>query len=105
MSLPPPPVPPAGTYVGPYATGSVPLAPMRSLRGLWISLLVLFALVGATDIVLAAAFFNRASLLDRLVDGDFLFQELLDADDSVQSAMVVHGLLVVALAVVFIIWQ
>jgi hypothetical protein len=105
MSLPPPPVPSAATYVGPYATGSIPLAPMRSLRGLWISLLVLFSLVGVTDIVLAGAFFNRASLLDRLVDGDYVYQDLLDADDSVQGAMVAHVLLAVALAVVFIIWQ
>ena len=106
MSLPPPPIPPAGGYVGPYATSSVPLGPMRSLRGLWIGLVVLFALIGVADIVAAGAFWNRAGLIDDVVNGNFPDGgALLDADDAVQGAIVAHSLLLITLAIVFIIWQ
>jgi Domain of unknown function (DUF4328) len=103
--LPPPPVPGAGAYVGPYATSSLPLPPMRSLRGLWFSILVLFALVGVADIFMAGAFLNRANLLDDVADGSFVFSELLDADDAVTTAVGAHVIVMIALAVTFIIWQ
>ena len=105
MSLPPPPMLPSGSYVGPYATSSVPLGPMRSLRGLWIAILVLLSLIGAADIVAAGAFFNRASRLDDLADGTFDYQAMVDADSSIQGAIVAHALLGLALAATFITWQ
>ena len=106
-NLPPPPVPGPGAFgVGPYATSSMPMQPMRSLRGLWIALLVLFALVAVADIAAAGAFFNRASLLDEVADGGFPgFQELLDSDDAVGGAMAAHALLGLALAATLISWQ
>ena len=105
MSLPPPPVTPAGTSVGPYATTSLPLGPMRSLRGMWIALLVLFTLIGVADIVAAAAFLNRATALDDAAAGALDLQRLLAADDAVQGAIVAHLLVAIALAVTFITWQ
>ena len=106
-NLPPPPVPGPGAYgVGPYATSSMPMPPMRSLRGLWIALLVLFALVAVADIVAAGAFFNRADLLEGIDRGEGLtFQQALEADDGVQNGLALHALLAVAIIVVFIIWQ
>jgi len=78
---------------------------MRSLRGLWIAILVLLSLIGMADIVAAAAFFNRAGRLDDLADGTVDYQGLLDADSSIQGAMVAHLLLALALAATFITWQ
>jgi Domain of unknown function (DUF4328) len=104
--LPPPPVPGAGAYVGPYATSSVPLPPMQSLRALWIAIIVLFALIGAADLLAAAALFHRANLIDQIADGTFVLgTDMFKADDAVRNGVVSHLVAMVALAVTFIIWQ
>ena len=107
-ALPPPPGEPNGGWspVGPYATSSMAMPPMRSLKGLSIALLVLFVLIALIDIVGAGALFNRAGLLDDFLDGPApSFQEVSDADDAVAASLGLHLLLVVGLAVVFIVWQ
>jgi hypothetical protein len=106
--LPQPPPAASGGWnpVGPYATSSMPMPPMRSLKGLSVALLVLFVIIALVDIVGAGALFNRASLLDDVAGGEVpVFSELEDADDSVAGALVFHLVMVVALAAVFITWQ
>lgn len=107
--LPPPPPggqTPGWSPVGPHATSSMPMPPMRSLKGLSVALLVLFVLIALVDIVGAGALFNRAGLLDDFLDGASpTFQEVSDADDAVAGTLGFHILLVVAIAAVFITWQ
>ena len=92
--------------MGPYATSSMPMPPMRSLRGLSVALLVLFVLIALVDVVGAGALFNRASILDDFANGQFpSFSEVDDADSTVAAALGLHLVLVVALAAVFITWQ
>ena len=108
--LPQPPDPAGGwSPVGPYATSSMPRPPMRSLKGLWVALLVLLVLGALTQVGAAAARFNRADLLKTVGDSPFgadvSFQELVDADDAVTALSGLHFLLLVAIGVVLIIWQ
>lgn len=92
--------------VGPYATSSMPMPPMRSLKGLAVALLVLFVLIALVDIAGAGALFNRASILDDFAHGQFpTFSEVDDADSAVAATFGLHLVLVVALAAVFITWQ
>ncbi len=108
--LPPPP-PDAGTGgwnpVGPYATSSMPRPPMRSLKGLSVALLVLLILIALTEAGAAAARTNRASLLDEVADSPLSvsFDEVVDADNAVAAFSGIHGLLLLVIAIVFIIWQ
>jgi len=106
--LPPPPAPGTAGWspVGPYATSTAAVPPMRSLRGLAIALLVLFTVVALVDVVGAAALFNRAGLIEDLLTSDPpSFSEGEDADSAVAGALGTHLFLMLALAVVFIIWQ
>jgi hypothetical protein len=82
------------------------MPPMRSLKGLSVALLVLLLLVALVDIVGAASLFNRAGLLDDLLDGNVpSLQEVSDADDAVGATLGFHALGVLAVAVVLIVWQ
>lgn len=106
--LPQPPGPGSGGWnpVGPYATSSMPVPPMRSLKGLSVALLVLFVLLAVVDLVGAAALFNRASLLDDFANGPFpSLSEFEDAQDAVGATVGLHILASLALIVVLIIWQ
>jgi len=63
-------------------------------------------IVALVDVVAAAALFNRAGLIEDLVTSDPPgFTELDDADSAVAGALIIHVLLMLTLAVVFIIWQ
>jgi hypothetical protein len=108
--LPQPPNPGAAGWspVGPYATSSMPMPPMRSLKGLSVALLVLFILAGLIEIAAAGARFNRADAVANVADSGFSFDavaELSDADDTVVGLSGAHVLLVISLGIVFIIWQ
>ena len=105
------PPPPSGdqpwSQVGPYARTNAPMPPMRSLKGLSIALTVLLALVALVDAAAAAVRMNRADLVDDWLNqpGSVEFQELLDADDNVAATGGLHLFFLLAIAVVFIIWQ
>lgn len=107
--LPQPPNPGSGGWspVGPYATSSMPMPPMRSLKGLSVALLVLLILVALAEVAAAGARFNRADLIDEIVSSPLSAseQEAIDADNAVAALSGLHGLLLLSIAVVFIIWQ
>ncbi len=107
--LPQPPNPGPGGWnpAGPYATSSMPLPPMRALRGLATALLVLFILVALTQLGAAGARFNRASLIDDVIESPSSVdqQDLIDADDTVAGLSGLHALGMLATGIVFIIWQ
>ena len=107
--LPQPPNPGSGWWspVGPYATSSMPMPPMRSLKGLSVALLVLLILVALAEVGAAGARFNRADLIDEIVSSPLSAseQEAIDADNAVAALSGLHGLLLLSIAVVFIIWQ
>ena len=108
--LPPPP-PGAGGWapVGPYATSLMPMPPMRSLKGLTTALTVLFGILALVDVGTAMARFNRAGLLDDIVDGGAVSldmgNKLIDADESVQTLSGLHIVMALVVLVVMIIWQ
>ena len=106
--LPPPPAANhLGVQAGPYAYALTPMPPMRSLKGLALALTILFAVIAVADLAALAAYANRAALIGDVQDNPLSVdpQELLDADDLVATASGFHFLTVLALAVVFIIWQ
>ena len=109
--LPQPPDPGAGgrSPVGPYATSSMPMPPMRALKGLSTALLVLLRAGGPRRRwARRRARFNRAGLIDdvdRRTPISVDEQDLFDADDGVAAFSGLHCARVLATGVVFIIWQ
>lgn len=105
------PPPPSGdqpwSRVGPYARTNAPIPPMQSLKGLAVALTILLTIGALVDAAAAAMRSNRAGLLDDLVANPALvsMQDVIDADDNVAATTGLHVLLLLATAVVFIIWQ
>ena len=112
FSTPPPPpgipsvpAPAAGWTPPPPAQYVVPAATWRSLSGLTTALTVLLWLLAASGLLGIAAFANRVSVADDLLNGHFVtFKRASDADDLVNAATVITGLLTLAILVLMIIW-
>ncbi len=82
--------------------------PMQSLRGLVVALTVLFIIMAVVTVVAVAALFNRADLIDQLLEpspSQPSFNEMDDADNFVGGAMAAYFVFFISIAVVFIIWQ
>ena len=78
----------------------------RSLRGLATALTVLLCIIAAVELIAAIVLFYRSSLLFDAADGDFPGSSEADAVDAgVTASVVLHILLALAIAVVFIVWQ
>ena len=78
----------------------------RSLRGLATALTVLLCIIAAVELIAAIVLFYRSSLLFDAADGDFPGRSEADAVDAgVTASVVLHILLVLAIGVVFIVWQ
>jgi hypothetical protein len=75
---------------------------MQAIGGLATALAVLLAIMVLVDLAAAAAFFDRASLLD---DAGASFVEVADADDRVAGAGGLHFVGVLVTGVVWVIWQ
>jgi len=106
--LPPPPPAQGGQPypVGPYGATATQLTRARPLAGLATALTVLLALAAIVELAAAAAFFNRASLLQDASNGIFPgIDEGTAADDRVAGMVILHVIAFLATAVVFIIWQ
>jgi hypothetical protein len=104
--LPPPPPGGGWNQAGPYGQTSAALPPMRSLRGLVTALTVMFVLVVLVELFGVSAMFNRAGLLDDAANGEFpSFEAIDDADSRVAAAMAFHIFSVLAVGIVFIVWQ
>jgi hypothetical protein len=107
-SFPPPPAsqPGWGTTAGPYGYMQGGRPPMQRLQGLAVALTVLLIIMAVITLVAAGALFNRASLIDELLEPSRpSFSEMDDADDFVGVAMGAYFLFFLTITVVFIIWQ
>jgi hypothetical protein len=114
---PPPPSGPSGPsgpsyggygspYAGPY--GNVARRPVQSLDGLALVTSILLGVMILLALFGVGAFFNRASVVDDVANGDVSFgqiQDVQDADDMAAGAVLVYLLGVLATAGVFIAWQ
>ena len=98
------PPPPAGYYSQQagygYAAGGGGPAP-QPLGGLATALTILLVLAAIAELIAAAAFFNRAAVLDT----NFDFQDLSDADDAVGGAFLFVILAFLACGILWMIWQ
>jgi hypothetical protein len=75
---------------------------MKPLGGLVTVITILLAIMVLVDVAAAAAFFDRASLLD---DAGASFIEVADADDRVAGAGAMHFLGLAVTGILWIIWQ
>ena len=69
---------------------------------------MLFAVAGAAALFAAVAFVHRLGVIDDLESGDFttdIFDRVDDADDLVVGSAITFGVIVLATAVVFIVWM
>jgi hypothetical protein len=80
---------------------------MRALKGLSTALLVMLVVVALVQVGAAVARFNRAGLIDDVIENPISVdeQDLFDADDGVAAFSGLHVLGVLATGIVFIIWQ
>ncbi len=77
------------------------------MRGLTTALTILLALVAASCAFLAYAWINRIGVESDLIDGNFgadIVKRANDADDLVGAAVLITGLLSLAILVLIIIW-
>lgn len=97
--------PPPGAVGPPYGYPQLPPAP-ASLRGLATALTVLLLIIAALLLGNAAALFYRASLLSGAASGRSYGSAQADlADGAVGATGFVYLLIMIATAVVFIVWQ
>ena len=111
VSYQPPPPPASGA---PYPAtayqsyGSPGFAPQGasplSLKGLSVALTVLFPVAAVAALIGTIAAFHRASVMSDLPQRLFT-TDVQDADDAVGAGVGFFGLVALAIAVVFIIWQ
>lgn len=103
----PPPPPPGSPPPPPAGWAAPPGSEWRSLRGLTTALTILLALVAAACAFLAYAWINRIGVESDLIDGTFgadIVKRANDADDLVGAAVLITGLLSLAIFVLIIIW-
>ncbi|HEX5615840.1 MAG TPA: DUF4328 domain-containing protein [Acidimicrobiia bacterium] len=102
-ALPPAP-PPTSQWHPPVATTSAPVA--TNLGGLATALTWLFALIAVASALLAVFRFIEWSLLDDLRTDPLSveFSDLEDSDDRINALTGVRTMLILATAVVFIVW-
>ncbi len=79
----------------------------RDLRGLAVTLVVVFGVMLCASGVLGAALANRIAVIQDFKAGHFgdILQRADDADDFVSGAAAFYGLTQVAIVVLFIVWQ
>jgi hypothetical protein len=92
---------PAVAYYAPPSDGRP-----RTLQGLATALLVLLCIIAAIELIGAFVLFYRSSILFDAAEGELPGQSEADAvDGAVAATTIVHMLLYLAIAAVFIIWQ
>jgi hypothetical protein len=99
---------PPGAHPSPapnHGVGATP-ATWRSLRGLTTALTVLLVVSGVIALGAMAAFANRLAAVDSLDAGDGrgLIDRAARADDVVLAAVLIYGLVTLAIGVLFIVW-
>jgi hypothetical protein len=89
-----------------YAPLPPPFEPPRRLRGLATALTLLFACIIVVLAINAFALMGRASLLDDMLNGPMPSDAEIDAADTfVNTTGIAFRVLLIAVAVVFIVWQ